>query len=89
VAEYAALDQMRSEKSVSLNLKVRQAERESIRLEQLARENARRAARGEAAVKSVDEIKDPPDAILDEAVQIAGDLSRLEPRYLSKAREGA
>jgi carboxyl-terminal processing protease len=89
MAEYAAIDEMRREKSVSLNLKARQAERETQRQEQLARENARRAARGEAPLKSAEELPaDPPDAILEEAAQIAADLSRLEPRYLSR-RQGS
>jgi len=90
VAEYAAIDAMRRETSVSLNLKARQAERESQRQEQLARENTRRSARGEAPLKTVEELKDePPDAILDEAAQIAADLGRLEPRYLSRVRQGS
>jgi hypothetical protein len=90
MAEYEAIDEMRREKAVSLNLKTRQAERESQRQEQLARENARRSARGEPALKSVEELTgDPPDAILEEAAQIAADLSRLEPRYLSRVRQGS
>jgi carboxyl-terminal processing protease len=90
MAEYAAIDEMRREKAVSLNLKARQAERESQRQEQLARENTRRSARGEPPLKSVEELSDdPPDAILEEAAQIAADLSRLEPRYLSRVRQGS
>jgi carboxyl-terminal processing protease len=90
VAEYAAMDELRREKSVSLNLKVRQAERETQRQEQLARENARRSAHGEAPLKSADELKDdPPDAVLDEAANIAADLSRVEPRYLSRVPQGS
>jgi carboxyl-terminal processing protease len=90
MAEYAAIDEQRREKVVSLNLKARQVERESQRQEQLARENTRRGARGEPPLKSVEELPDdPPDAILDEAAQIAADLSRLEPRYLSRVRQGS
>jgi carboxyl-terminal processing protease len=90
MAEYAAIDEMRREKSVSLNLKTRQNERETHRQEQLARENARRGARGEPPLKAVEELpEDPPDAILEEAAQIAADLSRLEPRYLSRVRQGS
>jgi carboxyl-terminal processing protease len=90
MAEYAAIDEMRREKSVSLNLKARQAEREAQRQEQLARENARRSARGETPLKAIEELTgDPPDAILDEAAKIAADLSRLEPRYLSRVRQGS
>jgi len=90
MAEYAAIEELRQEKAVSLNLKARQVERESQRQEQLARENTRRGARGEPPLKSVEELpEDPPDAILDEAAQIAADLSRLEPRYVSRVRQGS
>ncbi len=90
MAEYAAIEELRQEKAVSLNLKARQVERESQRQEQLARENTRRSARGEPPLKSVEELPDdPPDAILDEAAQIAADLSRLEPRYVSRVRQGS
>ena len=90
MAEYAAIDELRREKVVSLNLKARQVERESQRQQQLARENTRRSARGEPPLKSVEELpEDPPDAILDEAAQIAADLSRLEPRYVSRVRQGS
>jgi len=82
-AEIAAIDQMREEKSVSLNLEVRKAEREQRTQEQLARENVRRAAHGETPLKTVEEIKDPPDAILEEASEITADLTRIQPRYLA------
>lgn len=87
-AEIAAIDAMRKEKTVSLNLKERQAERERHSQEQLARENARRAAHGEAPLKSVDDIKDPPDAILAEAAQITADYVKLEPEMVARARTG-
>ena len=83
-AEIAAIDEMRSEKSVSLNLKQRKADRERRTQEQLARENARRAERGETPLKSVEDIKDPPDAILEEASEITADLTQLEPRYVAR-----
>jgi carboxyl-terminal processing protease len=84
-AEIAAVEQMRKQKSVSLNLAKRKAEREQRTQEQLARENARRASHGEPALKAATEIKDPPDAILSEAAQITADLTRLEPRLVAKA----
>jgi carboxyl-terminal processing protease len=83
--EIAAIDEMRSEKSVSLNLVKRKVEREARTQEQLARENARRTALGEPVLKSATEIKDPPDAILAEAAQIAADLSQLEPKFMARA----
>jgi carboxyl-terminal processing protease len=85
VSEISALEKMRTEKSVSLNLAKRKAEREART--QLARENARRQALGEPVLKAATEIKDPPDAILGEAAQITADLSQLEPKVM--ARTGA
>jgi carboxyl-terminal processing protease len=87
VGEIAAIEKMRAAKSVSLNLDKRKAERELRTQEQLARENSRRQARGEPALKAATEIKDPPDAMLGEAAEITADLSQLEPRFM--ARTGA
>jgi carboxyl-terminal processing protease len=74
--DISALDAMRSQKTVSLNLKTREQERKRQEDDRLARENALRAARNEPAVKSLEEIKDDASAgiILDEATQIAADL---------------
>jgi len=90
ISEIASLEKMRSEKSVSLNLDARKAERERRTQEQLARENARRAATGQPALKAATEIKedDAPDAILAEATQITADLTSLEPRFVARARDG-
>jgi carboxyl-terminal processing protease len=88
-SEISAIEQMRREKSVSLNLAKRKADREQRSQEQLARENTRRTARGESPLKAVTEIKDQPDAILAEAAQITADLSKLEPRLVAKAPAAA
>ncbi|MBK7903266.1 MAG: carboxy terminal-processing peptidase [Proteobacteria bacterium] len=85
VSEISALEKMRTEKSVSLNLARRKAEREARAQEQLARENARRQTLGEPALKAATEIKDSPDAILGEAAEITADLSRLEPKFVARA----
>ena len=84
-----ALDQLRSQRDVSLNLEKRRAERDAIDAERLKRENARRAARGLqplANVGALDEAE-APDAVLDEAVEIAADAAQLpksqEPAQLS------
>jgi RNase H-fold protein (predicted Holliday junction resolvase) len=68
---------MRSQKTVSLNLKTREAERKRLDDERLERENALRAARGQKPAKSLEEVKDDAAAgiILDEASQIAADLA--------------
>lgn len=74
-----SFEKLRAEKTVSLNLARRKAERESLEGERLARVNARRAAAGEPALKSLEEV-DPekePDANLAEAARITADLLAL------------
>jgi carboxyl-terminal processing protease len=89
VAEIAALEKMREQKSVSLNLEKRKLEREQRAAEQLARENGRRTAQGLPKLESAEEIKDVPDAVLAEAAEITADLTKLEPNYLARrAGEG-
>ena len=84
-----ALDQLRSQRDVSLNLVKRRAERDAIDAERLKRENARRAARGLQPLANVGALDDTeaPDAVLDEAVEIAADAAQLpksqEPAQLS------
>jgi carboxyl-terminal processing protease len=75
--DIAALDAVRNQKTLSLNLKNREAERKRQESERLARENELRAARSEPPYKSLEEIKDDAAAgiILEEATQIAGDLA--------------
>ena len=75
--DIAALDAMRSQKTLSLNLKTREAERKRLDDERLQRENTWREAHGVKPVKSLEEIKDDASAgiLLDEASQIAADLA--------------
>jgi carboxyl-terminal processing protease len=75
--DIAAADAIRSQKTLSLNLKTREAERKRMDDDRLARENAWRAAHGVAPAKSLEEIKDDATAgiLLDEASQIAADLA--------------
>lgn len=79
--DIAALDAARSEKTVSLNLKTREAERKRLDASRLERENELRAAHGQPPFKSLDEIKDDAAAgiILDEATQIAADFAVTSP----------
>ena len=74
--DIAALDAMRSQKTLSLNIKTREAERKRNEDQRLERENAWRAAHDVKPVKSLEEIKDDATAgiLLDEASQIAADL---------------
>jgi carboxyl-terminal processing protease len=84
-----ALAELRSQRDVSLNLETRRAERDAIDAERLKRENARRAARGLAPLADVGALDEAeaPDAVLDEAVEIAADAAQLpktqEPARLS------
>jgi carboxyl-terminal processing protease len=75
--DIAALDVMRNQKTVSLSLKTRDAERQRLDSERLERENTWRAAHDIKPVKSLEEIKDDAAAgiLLDEASQIAADLA--------------
>jgi carboxyl-terminal processing protease len=84
-----ALAEQRSRRDISLNLAKRRAERDAIDAEALKRENARRAARGLQPLPSVTALDEAeaPDAVLDEAVEIAADAAQLpkpkEPARLS------
>lgn len=93
VTEIAAFEQERAEKSVSLNLKERVAERERTQQDRLRRENARRQARGMPPLASLEALPqdDSRDAVLTEAAQIVGDLQGMDSRYVSRtkpARQG-
>ena len=84
-----ALATLRSKRDISLNLERRRQERDALDAERLARENARRAARGLdplANVAALDDVE-APDAVLDEAVEIAADAAQL-PKVQGLARAG-
>jgi len=80
--DIAALEAMRSQKTLSLNLKTREADRKRQDSERLERENAWRAAHDVKPAKSLEEIKDDAAAgiLLDEAAQIAADLAVMSAR---------
>ena len=79
LGDVAAVDQLRHQKTVSLNLKTRQAEREKLDRERLDRENARRAGRGLKPLASVEELDngETVDVILGEASEIVADMASL------------
>jgi carboxyl-terminal processing protease len=76
ISDIAALDQLRSQRTVSLNLKARQDERAQQDKDRLARENSRRAAKGITAAKTVEEIEaaDAPDIVLAQSTEVMGDM---------------
>jgi hypothetical protein len=78
--DIAAMQDARERVSVSLNREKREAEREQFRLQQLARENERRAAHGLEPLAKVEDLdsEEGPDFILDEAAQIVVDMADIE-----------
>jgi carboxyl-terminal processing protease len=90
--DIAALEAMRGQKTLSLNLKTREAERNRLEGERLERENAWRAAHDVKPAKSLEEIKDDATAgiLLDETSQIAADLVVVSARRAAptQARRG-
>lgn len=78
LGDIAAVQELRAQKTVSLNLKTRQQERDAQDKSRLDRENKRREAHGLKDIASLDQLKDGelPDAVLDEATQIAADWTQ-------------
>jgi carboxyl-terminal processing protease len=76
VSDIEAFTEIRRRDSLSLNLEKRKAERAAQDADRLARENARRQARGLPALETIEalEATDEPDALLSEAAEIAADL---------------
>jgi len=76
VADIAAREALRSQRSVSLNLAQRREERARIEREQLERENARRAAKQLPPLKSNEELEgeEPPDVMLAQATEVMADM---------------
>jgi len=78
VSDIAAIDSVRDQHTVSLNLQVRRDERARIDKERLERENARRAVKNLQPVKSVEELEknkdEAADVVLDQATQVMADM---------------
>src|SRR5690606_5203525 len=81
MSEIAAMRQLREQKTVSLNLEKRKAERERLEREQLERENARRAALGLEPLASLEELDTsvdvPGEILLDQATRIVAEMAML------------
>jgi carboxyl-terminal processing protease len=75
--DIAAVDAIRSQKTLSLSLKAREAERKRQDADRLARENTLRAVQSKPPYKSLEEIKDDATAsiLLQETAQIAADYA--------------
>ncbi len=86
--DIAALDALRTQSSVSLNLELRRAELDTRRQARLDRENDRRTALGLEPLESIEEldVAERPDILLQQAAEIATDLVLLnsgEPAFLT------
>src|ERR1700704_5770193 len=78
VSDIAAIDTVREEKSLSLDLKARRDARARIETERLARENSRRAAKNLTPLKSIEELDkskdETADVVLEQAAQVMADM---------------
>ena len=76
LAEAASVEEVRKEKSISLNLDARRIERDRLDAERLSRINARRSAHGEEPLKTLEDLKpdEQPDANLTEASKVVVEL---------------
>jgi carboxyl-terminal processing protease len=94
VSDIAAIDNLREQHSVSLNLKLRREERAREDKERLERENNRRVAKNLPPLKTVAELdkakESQPDVMLDQAAQIMTDVvTGVRPTPVQKtARAG-
>jgi carboxyl-terminal processing protease len=78
VSDIAAIDTVREQHSISLNLKARREERTRMEKERLDRENSRRIAKNLPPYKTVEELDkvkdDSPDIVLTQSAEIMGDI---------------
>ena len=93
MSDIAAIDSVRGQHSVSLNLKERRDERARIDKERLDRENSRRAAKNLPPFKTVEELEkskdDAADVVLDQATQVMADMvTGARPQTQKAARAG-
>jgi carboxyl-terminal processing protease len=79
LSDIAAIDEVRSQNTVSLNIEARKLEREARRAKRLERENERRLAIGLDPIESLEDISEDeqPDILLDQAAEILTDLAAL------------
>ena len=79
LSDIAAIDEMRSQNAVSLNIDARKLEREERRATRLERENERRLAVGLDPIESLEDISEDEqrDILLDQAAEILTDLAGL------------
>ncbi|MFM8585950.1 MAG: carboxy terminal-processing peptidase [Gammaproteobacteria bacterium] len=98
VEDIAALNRLRDQRALSLNLETRRAERAQLEANRLARENARRVARSESPIASIEDLdaSKQPDVVLDQSAEVMVDMLKLsapakptKPKTVTAKREAA
>jgi len=98
VENITALEQLRAQRALSLNLQKRRAERSDLEANRLARENARRSARSEAPLTSIEDLdtSKQPDVVLDQSAEVLVDIlnftaptKSVKPKTITAKREAA
>jgi carboxyl-terminal processing protease len=98
VDDIAAMNRLRDQRSISLNLDKRKAERTQLEANRLARENARRVARSESPLASIEDLDatKQPDVVLDQSAEVMVDMLKLsapaksaKPKTVTAKREAA
>ncbi|MSR00306.1 MAG: tail-specific protease [Gammaproteobacteria bacterium] len=94
LSDIAALNNLRKQKTISLNISERRAEYARLENDRLTRENDRRALRGLPALKALTDIesedtkpKDIIDAVLEQTVEIISDVITATPLPLKHNAE--
>ncbi|MEY2721043.1 MAG: hypothetical protein RL597_488, partial [Pseudomonadota bacterium] len=98
VEDIAALNRLRDQSSISLNIEKRRAERTMLETNRLSRENARRVARAESPLSSIEalDVSKQPDVVLDQSAEVMVDMLKLsepskstKPKTVTAKREAA
>ncbi|MGA1383510.1 MAG: carboxy terminal-processing peptidase [Steroidobacteraceae bacterium] len=98
VEDIAALNRLRDQSSISLNIEKRRAERTMLEANRLSRENARRVARAESPLSSIEDldVSKQPDVVLDQSAEVMVDMLKLsepskstKPKTVTAKREAA
>ena len=98
VEDIAALNRLRDQSSISLNIEKRRAERTMLETNRLSRENARRVARAESPLSSIEalDVSKQPDVVLDQSAEVMVDMLKFsepskstKPKTVTAKREAA
>jgi carboxyl-terminal processing protease len=92
LSDVAAFKEINAQKTVSLNLKTRQAETKALEQGRLDRENKRRAALGVAPLTGVDQLESaemPDTVVLREAARVVAEMAELQHPHQRQLLSGS